>query len=808
MEVLTGKENYQAHPLEQELYRTYRPDFQLLQKIKDFEKVDQEARHQFWEQVTILCQQLDQAQSIFDRNKTPVAEIKTHYDPVTAFRKLVESLQSERQSSSHLDKHLAQVAAYMGVLRRSINTQLAAPLDAQKLELLEEIVAPLHDSIKPLGARTALISLDHQVVMQHILNTYHHFFGLDTSQGQFCAAIAGDHENSSTQSRTNLLASLSHESSPEETAIVHAKVLFYFADTFTDVLQALGQDDVKELSIDPQAMDDRLGDIILRWNDPAITPNIDPSWALSAYEDFVTALDLLHKSYALAIPLDDAKSIAIESITAAFTQLMQVFDARKYEQSMQSYLPNNHKPLPTADRSEFETVLQRLQEIRAREQQNQRDASLDLLSSRLEILMKSLYGDDHLDQSFGKTVPLTLQTLYQASETPGEFAPHITQDEYDHIKGEYQAFHVVAINAAINFFYYYLQSTQHQERMLQLCNTMTGDESAQAIMQEPILRQITQDLAAHLHNIYQLTVEGDNSDLLWTSLGHAKEGRDKRAKSMLLATQLVRSVIQSLRSAQNEEIAILNQTDRDYLQKINFQTTENDISHLFETMNEVGLVEKVARANHGFWLKAKQVRGDDDMQSDLNPTLPFDELSPLLQNKNRLGAMLSLSMLKEELSKLSDMESPLELLTQLATHLFAIIKTSDNSDIRREAERNQPELKHLADLLTSRQYGYWLSHKLIVEKNGTRTGELQDANIFSMWASQREQNLYAKVPGGGSSETLHVSVKDLDRLPLLIGCITLYEEYRQVIAKDPPERQTIVAIATALGMTELLTSNP
>jgi hypothetical protein len=803
---------YTPNELELELYQQYRPQFELHNKLNSFNTTEKIAsRQDFWRNVTILLERLSKIDALFKAKRVTNPNLQNR---VEVFEKAIASLKHRKEQYQPLNEHLHTTTQYASKLIDALiekvhqNKSKLATTDRQ-LELIATPITPLHDIIKHLGELNSQISTDHQVVIQHIVTTFSGFFQLNPAETNFAAAVIGRHENAEDLTRLQLLQDFkaqnqSHEPNDPELAIIHGQIIFYLIDTFTNVIEPDENQNYpnQSLRLNPKALTERFRDILERWNDPAITPYINPKWALTAYHDYEVALELLEQG-GLSIP-PDAKLAVIDSAIQSFRDLLVTFDVRKRDNEMVGAVNKEMKPLPTADRDQFLEVIVKLEELAAKEKQNQKATTIALLSNRLENLMTSLATSQN---SIGSRLTKIVQTSYETA-TRNQFQPEILEvddQKYQELAPEYRAFNIIAVSAALNLVHYYLQTPMHQGPLLEFFKQKrTGEPiTVEEILNHPILNQLSQKLAEHLHNQYELSL-GDQKHW-WRELDHGDGSRSKKEKSVIVATQILLAVCEYLSQTQLRKNILFNYDDKQKIRKINLtnqtSTLETWLSNslreetiLQSEASPTPAIELTARATHQFWLKAKQARHDGDLPMEtkeidedvlpvkkrqeniiLDPALhPFDELHPQIKKKSYWAAQIALENLVADLANETTIDKPLSKLAKLIAYLSAMITTNDNSSTHRTWETQNSELVTWADLLTSRQYETWLMHRLAKENGLSQLNELASLDYFSLWLEKDEKTPFATILGEPTHSNIHLSSRDLDRIPLLMAAITLY----------------------------------
>ncbi len=804
--------HYTPNELELELYRRYRPQFDLQTKLSTFSSTEKiAARQDFWRNATILLERLSKIAVLFETGSVTNPNLQNR---VEVFQKAIADLKPRKEQHQPLNEHLHTTTQYAnkltGVLIEKIhyNQSKLATTDRQ-LELIASLITPLHDIIKHLGGWGSQISTDHQVVIQHIVTTFSGFFQLNPDETNFAAAVIGRHENAEDLTRLQLLQDFkaqnqSHEPNDPELAIIHGRIIFYLIDAFTNVIEPDENKNYPDqnLHLNPKALTERFRDILERWNDPAITPYINPKWALTAYHDYEVALDLLEQG-GLSIP-PEARLAVIDSAIQSFRELLTIFDVRKRDNKMVGAVNKEMQPLPIADREQFVEVITKLEELATKEKQNQKATTIALLSNRLENLMASLARSQN---SIGSRLTKIVQTSYETA-TRIQFQPEISEvsdEAYQELAPEYRAFNIIAVSSTLNLVHYYLQTPTHQASLLEFFKQKRTSEpiTVEEILKHSVLNQLSQKLAEHLHNQYELSL-GDQKHW-WRELDHGDESRSKKEKSIIVASQILLAVCEYLSQTQLRKNILFNYDDKQKIRKINLtnqtSTLETWLSNslreetiLQSESSPVPAIELTARAAHQFWLKAKQARHDGDLPMEtkeidedvlpvkkrqeniiLDPALhPFDELHPQIKKKIYWATQIALENLVADLSNETTIDEPLLKLAQLITYLSAMITTNDNSNTHRTWETQNSELVTWADLLTSRQYETWLMHRLAKENGLSQLNELASLDYFSLWLEKDEKTPYATILGEPTHPNIYLSSRDLDRIPLLMAAITLY----------------------------------
>lgn len=804
-EIVPPTEPYRVCQLEKELYHQYRSDLDLSELLADFTTPEKtQARQQFWQNVQQLLTYLDHISAVLTKDSdTQNHDSSNLFDAVDMFKKLIASLRPISEQFPDLNQHLDKVTAYANQLCKVLasETPMETPLQASHLHLIAKFVAPLHDIIKHLGSFDSQISTDHQLVMRHIFTTYRLFFELDEAEANFVGAVAGDHENATTITRSELLKApeSSMDNDSEELAIIHAKVIFYLIDTFTDMFQPEAAAD-KTLRLDPAALHQRLTGILERWNDPALTPNINPSWALTAYQDFAASLDLLSQ-YQVTVPAE-TKLVVLESIINTYRQLLVTFAQRTQDQAKMAHFKRERFDLlPSAEPKEFEQVIQKLEQSADQERREQRQANINTITVRLEGLINSLTASD----SIGARLARGVQASYQATAEHLLFEPAAELDLADYAKLDpvYQAFNLMAVSSTVNLLHTRLHHPQTQTALLDfLSRTQTESINIEAMLDDQNLRELAFDLAAHLHNQYELVLGEQNK--LWLELDTSTD-RPKKIKSVAVASQLLLNTLNYLKLGRVEQLVPLDITHMRAVANLNFNADRSDVQSFLQAAsssekNNWGspIARVVAEASHQFWLTAKLASGSNDQALEvdkdtigmpvkiksadgahlLDPAMhPFVKLHPAIQRKNEVAARMAVSNLEKIMANTQNVSEPLHQLPQLIKYLFVMLKSSDNQQEHQQWLAKQPKLVATADLLTARQQELWLMHHLSKEGGLDRLGELGQLRHFSVWADKNEQERFALLHADQAEQQIDLSFRDLDRVPVLMAAIALYFDY-------------------------------
>lgn len=795
-EVDPAGEEYQPHKLELELYRLYRPGY--LPNFDQLDLVSREERQRFWKNVELLFTKLQNLKKSGIQKALSGQEI----NQVVIINNLIGEIIPIESQFAPLNEHLAKVSNYARKLVKILleqaksSSESESPLNKKGLTVIAEIVAPLHDIIKHLSKPSGQFSTDHQVVIQHVLSHYGHILGLDSEESTLAAEVAGDHENASTISRAELLETAKNKNlEQKEIALIHAKVIFYFIDTFTEVI--VEEEPNAELKVNPEALKGRFRDILDRWNDPLLTPGIEPEWALLAYKDYSAAINLLEKTYGLKIAAE-ARLAVIESAVMSFRELLELFKYRqKDEHKLKVYGSEKFKPLPTAKIDQFETVILELERLAQVEREEQKQATLSILVTRLENLFKSLAVGE---RSEGLRLTRVLQSTYEvvsAAEIIPE-AKEISAADYKQVEPKFQAFNITAITSVINLIYYYLNSPLNQTQMLDFFDKQSSKNelSVAEIMEQPTFQNLAKELAMQLHNQYAITL---GNRQMWSTLGEKEEDREKKEKSYIVAVQLLVGAVNYLSKAKLNETLVLSLQDRNLLRRTNFPR-ENDSAQFMRQamMRNFNLSEGssgeiiAARAAHEFWFAAKKATGTKDLAMEtsaisanqvpvrhtekngktFDPALKhFNQLHPTLVQKNLDTIKIAVENIISILSEEKYIDDPLPKLAQLIDYLYQIISGDNNSLIIAKLIKKDKELAAFAELLTSMQYKSWLMNKLAKENGFQELVNADGADYFSIWQTKDENRPYAKLG------QLEISFKDLDRIPLLTTAITLYINY-------------------------------
>ncbi len=819
---------YEPCKLELELYKRY-SNLELSSQLGQFHQPEAaQARLEFWQNVEKLLGQIEKTVNVLKRKKV---EPTAFFYPAGILREMVETIKPKANQDAGLNNHLKSVANYARKITRLIiavieknsreNIQNTPLLTKRYLQILSTMIAPLHDIIKHLGNFQSQLSSDHQVVIEHIFTKFGSFFGLDEEEQRFAAQVIGKHDNPSDRSLSVLLAEVQERSAePEELRIIHAQILFYLTDAFTELLVVEpNSDSVPRLKLNLSALTERYQSILTRHNDPLVSSHIDPGWAVIAYRDFEVALKLLENEYHIEIPAG-VKLAVLESAITALQNLVASFKARAEGNEKLSRVDSpNFSAWPVPEIKRFEEVIDQLQQIAVGERAAEQQTSINLLNSRLENIILSLAADPN---SVGLRLARIVQTTYQSTSVkqesprfPQSRALEISVTDYQAVESEYQAFNIVAVSSAINLIHYHLQDEVFQKELLGFIKTTSEQKTFNLaeVLNRPTLRMIVLHLAEHLHNQYALVV-GEQTPP-WKKLGHDEDSRQKKVKSTVVAAQLVANILDYLIDTKLQEDPLLSAESLEEISQLNFHSQTSNVSHLLEeaVSNSLSeeeangtdlLVTSLAQAAHQFWLQAKLSRRDGDQAMDttsmdkevmpvkitqadgtrFDPALDnFSKLHPMLQLKNQLTITMALENLSASLATATNLNQPLNQLGNLVGYLFDMMRTTDNLIIQKQYETENPNLVSWANLLTTKQYEIWLTHKLAKE-NGL--ADLADGNswrYFSIWNTRNETELFATVSTLNPEININLSFKDLDRIPLLMAAIALYLQYFRLVTK-------------------------
>ncbi len=202
----------------------------------------------------------------------------------TALREKMHSIQSG------LDGHLEKVRFFAQYLDKVILEQTGENfLTRGQFELIENIIAPLHDIVKLLDAflPDAQVMPDHEILIGMILQEILPELGYPAGEVEFIVKIISDHENIFKEAMRHLFAS-------SMDPIKRGQAHFFIVDTLTSGLTF--SDGM--LTISQKDVDDRFVDLYYRHMDKEAIrkkklPEPRPEWGLYTLTDWFAYFDAL-----------------------------------------------------------------------------------------------------------------------------------------------------------------------------------------------------------------------------------------------------------------------------------------------------------------------------------------------------------------------------------------------------------------------------------------------------------------------------------------------------------------------------------
>ena len=213
---------------------------------------------------------------------------------VGLIRNEVINLAVENESLPGLLRHSADVQnsgqGWQKLLEKNGGTTNSF-LSSRQFWLLNEVIAPLHDIIKPLGLHQGQDISQHEMMIKYVLEVYLPKMGFtDPDDLHFIAEIIGDHENIYKEEGRDIFV---NSENPEE----RGKSLFFIMDTLTGVVSSNEQDESGRdiLKIDESTLKSRFQDLYFRHIDLAAGKTFRPEWGVSALKEYIQFFSAMEK---------------------------------------------------------------------------------------------------------------------------------------------------------------------------------------------------------------------------------------------------------------------------------------------------------------------------------------------------------------------------------------------------------------------------------------------------------------------------------------------------------------------------------
>lgn len=189
-----------------------------------------------------------------------------------------------------LSRHLESARTFANRYNSEIFQRIGEVfLSKRQLELIERVIAPLHDIMKFLDANQKNVQVipDHEILIGLILNEVMPSIGYKPEEVQFVVEVIRDHENIFKEfGRTGFASS--------KNAIQRGKAHFFVIDTLTDGLVFYGD----LLTISQKEVNARFVDLYYRHMDKMAIrnkklPSPRPEWGLTTLQDWFAYFDAL-----------------------------------------------------------------------------------------------------------------------------------------------------------------------------------------------------------------------------------------------------------------------------------------------------------------------------------------------------------------------------------------------------------------------------------------------------------------------------------------------------------------------------------
>lgn len=835
-ERLTSNEHeYACHEIEEKLYQN---DPEKLKKIKERYSGSGEnkikarkERTTFWQNVARVISALK------DRNFDNVPLVGDEHRAVTILKQLIAEVTPPKDQFKPLNEHLSETTEYAAGLYQSLaldhstdqglstdpTQQQSSFLESQDLQIIAEVITPLHDLAKHLGSHASQVASDHQVVMAYLLETYGLKLGLEDNQATFAADVIRDHEND-VVSRHYLLEN-------EDNKINQAKALFFLIDAFTGYVNI--DPDTKEVTANAEALNKRFNDILLRWNDNITSKDIDPNWALTAILDFLAGMTTLEK---LGVNVDPSIRLAvIESAITIFNQLTLTMNVRKQDAEKVHKQKVEVQTTPYISPETFLKTIKVLETMRDEENKNLTARTAELLKTRCQnLIASSIFPDGE-----GFKLALACQQVYDSiSDT--------TSSEFDSLDVAYQAFDIVAATSSIEMIFWFLSSPKHQEQILEFLDS--GEDltiSSVIKTNNTSLKELISALSSNLHDHYSLTL-GDRVVWRQTSTS-AQKSLERRRKSATTAITMIVNIFAYLKNGSFSEALVPNPNEQSSINDLNFArrdgTTVTEMAYDAmkiefngDTVQSGGVATSIersfkgetvdpathesAKAAHMFWLRVKKENTSlkpMDTSNIPNDQMPakneqedpalhdYDDLHPMLKQANEAAVILAREGLIEEIRNADSTTKAISFLYQIIKHISSVLIPDETQS---ENQSTDPIILAIVDRLSTIQHQGWLARKLTTASPTSTNSEgipeaqrptAKPPSIFSVLGKKIEdqqvhfqlwQTVGDTMPLNTPDDLqdIHITYKDLDLLPTLSTAINLFLRmtYSYLVISDSP----------------------
>jgi hypothetical protein len=202
-----------------------------------------------------------------------------------------EELEKVKGLFSHLEA-VQEATLFLGdLLQNNSESNDGQYLSSEKVTLLVDVVAPLHDVFKLLGGPHVQSMPDHEQAAEYVIRRFGKAFGYDDEEIDFIAEVIGDHENIFKEKNRDKFADSKDDKEK-------AKALFFLADTLTGALKL---NDNEELTIDPELLKARFTDLYFRHIDPVEGKIFRPQWGVDTLKDYISTFDTLQEKYGVKV---------------------------------------------------------------------------------------------------------------------------------------------------------------------------------------------------------------------------------------------------------------------------------------------------------------------------------------------------------------------------------------------------------------------------------------------------------------------------------------------------------------------------
>lgn len=275
-------------------------------------------------------------------------------NPFTVIFEAIKKTIPLNEKAASLMEHLHEVQVTMDRLRELVVKHPGKDgqnfLSQERMDLLVNYVAPLHDILKLLGPPNVQSIPDHEILIGYIVSEYFGKLGFSVDEVEFMSSVISNHENIFKEAGRS-----GYAKSPKESD--RGSALFFLADTLTGVLE-IG-DEV--ITLNAGQLRSRFTDLYVRHMDPGsrkiALPR--PEWGIFTVKDYLATFAVLEDQYGIKFAPDARQMLVVAAIEG-------IDITRANDEARRSNAENKIALMSEDELRALETTKQELQEIQAK----------------------------------------------------------------------------------------------------------------------------------------------------------------------------------------------------------------------------------------------------------------------------------------------------------------------------------------------------------------------------------------------------------------------------------------------------------